>query len=176
MTRAGFKRVYLVDTEFKQKPGELQTPVCIAWIEVISGEEGTLWVHGVHPPPDCPLKLGPDALFVDFEGRADLGFFLAMGWPMPEHHLDLLVEFRRATCDLGLPKRNLLVMQRALGLTPTSDEEKERMRKLITDKEGSWTRKERKAILRYCLSDARMLIEPWNRLPEAFGVTDMTGP
>ena len=65
--------------------------------ELRSGRLIRLWRDDLvtvrRPPFDC----GSDSLFVAFYVSAELGCFLALGWPLPAHILDLYAEHRCAT-------------------------------------------------------------------------------
>ena len=48
-----------------------------------------------------PFETGKDAVMVAYAAQAELGCFLALGWPLPMHVLDLYAEFRVATNGTG---------------------------------------------------------------------------
>ncbi len=56
-----------------------------------------LWADELRACTKPPFDLGPDILFVAYYASAELGCFLALGWPMPARILDLFAEFRVAT-------------------------------------------------------------------------------
>ena len=87
-----FKEVWLVDTEYVPLPGERPDPVCLVAWELRSGRKLRLWKDQLGPVP--PFSTGPECLFVAFYASAEVGFFLAMGWPKPTRILDLFIEYR----------------------------------------------------------------------------------
>ena len=68
-----------------------------------------IWRDELHKLEAPPFPCGPDSLFVAYFASAELGCFLALGWPMPARILDLYAEFRAITNGLPLPSgRGLL--------------------------------------------------------------------
>ena len=125
--------------------------------EMRSGRLIRLWRDELlslrRPPFDC----GPESLFVAYFASAELGCFLALGWPMPTHILDLYAEHRCATNGLPTPCGNGLIGALALhGLAHIDAGEKDTMRRLVM--EGtSWSASEQAAILDYCQTDVDAL-------------------
>src|SRR4051794_32345620 len=105
------------------------------------------------PPFDC----GPESLFVAYYASAELGCFLALGWPMPARILDLFVEHRCATNGGRTVCGDGLVGALALrGLAHIDVSEKEAMRRLIIER-TSLSEAEQVDILDYCQSDVDAL-------------------
>src|SRR4051812_23582248 len=88
-----FQEIWCIDFEFIASPGERPRPVCLVAKELRSERTVRQWRDGFGTEP--PYAIGPDSLFVAFSANADLGCHLALGWPMPEHVLDLYIEARR---------------------------------------------------------------------------------
>ena len=103
------------------------------------------------------FPVGDDALFVAYYASAEIGCFLALGWPVPTRILDLFTEFRARTN--GLPTVSGAGLLGALvhfGLDAMGTTEKEDMRALIL-RGGPWSAAERAAILDYCAADVDAL-------------------
>jgi hypothetical protein len=104
-----------------------------------------------------PFGVGADTLFVAYYASAELGCFLALGWPMPARLLDLYCEFRAATNGLPTPcGAGLLGAPRWQGLDAMAADEKTAMRDLVL-RAGPWSTAERLAILDYCQADVDAL-------------------
>src|SRR5687768_14388094 len=95
MPLSSYREWWLVDTEYIPVPGEPVTPICLVALEMYSGRLLRLWRDQLGTAPPSPTDRG--VLFVCFTVGAELGFHLALGWPLPERVLDLRVEFRRLT-------------------------------------------------------------------------------
>src|SRR5688500_16289145 len=85
--------------EFLAADGERPEPVCLVARELRTGRLLRLWrdeLVGRAPP----FRTDAEALFVAYYTSAELGCFLALGWPTPARVLDLYCEFRAATNGL----------------------------------------------------------------------------
>ena len=89
-----FTEVWLVDTEFRQPPGERPEPLCLVARELRSGRLMRLWKDELRHCAQAPFNTGPSALFVAYLASAELGCFRELGWPIPHNVLDLYAEFR----------------------------------------------------------------------------------
>ncbi|WP_169973107.1 DNA polymerase [Tautonia rosea] len=162
MTSGGldaFREVWLVDTEFRADPGERPDPVCLVAREFRSGRTLRLWRDDLLGRREPPFPTGPDALFVAYFASAELAFFLAVGWSLPDRVLDLFCEFRNRTNGLFLPHgAGLLGTMAWHGLDAMAGAEKDSMRELILSG-GPWSASERVAILDYCQSDVDALAQ-----------------
>jgi hypothetical protein len=154
--RLPFRQVWCWDFEFTADPGECPTPLCAVARELRSGRLVPLWLTG-HAPNEPPVDTGPDSLFVAYYASAELGCFLALGWPMPARVLDLFAEFRCRTSGLPVPCGNGLLGALAyFGLDGIDAAEKEDMRRLAL-RGGEYSEAERLALLDYCQSDVDAL-------------------
>jgi hypothetical protein len=124
-----------------------------------------LWLDGEPIPPRPPFAIDGDALFVAFFASAEMGCFLALGWPMPVRLLDLYVEFKRHVCGRdGEPgKPSLVYALDWFGLDSLDVNEKEEMRRLAI-RGGSYTDAERQALLTYCEADVNALVRLLSRM------------
>jgi DNA polymerase-1 len=150
-----FREVWIVDFEYYSEPGERPVPVCMVAHEMRCGQKLRLWKDQFGKQPS--FGIGPDSLFVAYYSPAELGCFLALGWPTPTRILDLFVEFRNATNGWPtLAGNSLLGALAHFGLDGIGAGEKEQMRELILSG-GPWSGQERRDILDYCESDVDAL-------------------
>src|SRR5262245_35748251 len=139
-----FREVWCCDFEFSAPDGERPAVRCVVAREYHTGRRIRLWLDGEPAPPRPPFGTGPDCLFVAFFASAEMGCFLALGWPMPAHLLDLYVEFKWMICGRdGEPgKPGLVYALDRLGLDSLDANEKETMRHLAI-RGGPYTQAER---------------------------------
>jgi hypothetical protein len=122
---------------------------CVAGADFGSGKTSSV--------PRRPTQTGAHVLFVAYFASAELGCYLALGWPTPERILDLFCEFRARTNGLNTPTGNgLLGALTYFGLDAMGATEKETMRDLVL-RGGPWSEPERTAILDYCEEDVAAL-------------------
>jgi hypothetical protein len=161
-----FENICLVDTEFVARPGsgERPAPVCIVIRNFRTKETKRLWYDELGSLP--PHSTGPDTLFVAFYVPAEMSFYLACGWPLPERILDLYVEFRNQyNClptivdqkvyekgERKIGRYSLVGVLTQFGLTTIDVAEKREMTDRINCG-GPWMPDEKPAILDYCESD-----------------------
>ena len=148
--------VVVVDTEFTtHPPGGRPVPVCAVGRDIRSGQEWRTFQGEFRPKPPWPT--GPDVLFVAYYASAELGFYRALDWPMPERILDLFIEFRNLTNGRQLPSgAGLLGALAFFGLDHIGVVEKKEMQEAIGS--GTWQgRFMPKEILDYCAQDMAAL-------------------
>lgn len=154
-----FRQVWLADFEFSAQTGERPSPVCLVARELRSGQLLRFSIDELRQMTRPPFSTGPDTLFVAYYASAELGCFLALGWPMPSRILDLCCEFKRMVSGLAVPcGRGLLGAMAFHGLDSLSVAEKDAMRDLILSGK-LFTPDERLAILDYCQTDVDALAE-----------------
>src|SRR5262249_43788261 len=143
-----FREVWCCDFEFSAPDGERPTVRCMVAKEYHTGRVVRLWLDGEAIPSRSPFPVGPDALFVAYFASAEMGCFLALGWPMSVRLLDLYAEAKWDTCGKdGAPNKPGLVW--ALdhyGLDSLDATEKQEMRALAI-RGGPYTDAERRALL-----------------------------
>jgi hypothetical protein len=61
---------------------------------LLSGERREVWLAGAIKPP-CPFAMTADECFIFFAADADVGVFIALGWTIPRHVIDVRIEFMR---------------------------------------------------------------------------------
>jgi DNA polymerase I len=153
-----FREVVVVDAEFTALPGERPDPVCLVTRELRSGRRFRIWLDGVGRGLRLPYATGRDVLFIAFYASADLGVYRQLGHPMPEHILDLFIEFRDRTNGLPTPAgASLLGALTYFGLDTMGAVEKKEMQEAIGN--GTWRgRFTPEEILDYCEGDVHALI------------------
>ncbi|MBA4067781.1 MAG: DNA polymerase I [Isosphaera sp.] len=152
-----FDAVWCVDFEFTAPPGERPSPVCLVGHEVLTGRRVRVWQDELRALREPPFPVGPRTLVVAYYASAELGCFLALGWPMPARVLDLFPEFKCRTSGLATPGgAGLLGALMYFGLEALDAAEKDGMRQLVM-RGGQWTPDERRAVLDYCESDVAAL-------------------
>jgi hypothetical protein len=156
---AGFDRVVALDTEFTPVVGGHLVPICLVAHELISGKRIRLWQNELDNEP--PFPTDGKTLYVAYMAAAEVGFFLACGWPAPERILDLFVEFRNHT-NKALPKHmgrhpaGLLDALAYFGIPSIPSAKKESMRGLAI-RGGPFTEQEKRDLLDYCEDDVLAL-------------------
>lgn len=152
MAVSTFEEIWVADFEFRADAGERPEPVCLVAKELLSGRVIRLWGDEMRTSLP-PYEIGERALFVAYYASAEMNCHLALGWPLPEHVLDLYAEFRVETNGKVLPVSNGLLGALAYyGYDGISAMEKDAMRELILRGEP-YSDSERLAILDYCESD-----------------------
>lgn len=151
---ADFAEVWLADFEFRQPPGERPEPLCLVAREWRSGRLIRLWQDDLRRYGRAPFPTGPAALFVAYMATAELGCFLALGWPLPRFVLDLYAEFRLLTSGLPPPCGNGLLGALAYFGIPGGVDvlTKDEMRDLAQSG-GPYTWQQQVALLDYCQAD-----------------------
>lgn len=148
-----FMEIWVVDFEFRAPTGARPIPVCMVAVEFRSGRRLQVWGDEIASTANPPFDIGPRSLFVAYYASAEMGCFLALGWPLPVHVLDLYAEFRCMTNGLPVPSGwGLLGALVAFGLDGMTAAQKDANRDLIM-RGGPFTIEERDRILSYCGSD-----------------------
>jgi len=146
-----YRAIWAIDFEFVADPGALPIPVCMVARDLISNRVIRLWQDELGPEP--PFEIDDETLFVAYFASAEIGCFLALGWPVPTRILDLYTEFRNATNGTVLPGgRGLLGALSYHGITTITAAQKTVERDLVISG-GPWTGEEQRRILDYCQTD-----------------------
>lgn len=152
-----FKEVWLGDFEFNAQAGERPSPVCFVARELRTGHLLRFWLDDLRGMQRPPFSTDSDTLFVAYYASAELGCFLALGWPMPSRVLDLYCEFKCKTSGLTIPcGYSLLGALASHGLDSIDSAEKDAMRQLVLRGEP-FNDDERRAVLDYCQTDVDAL-------------------
>ena len=111
------------------------------------------WADDLLRRREAPFAVGPQALFVAYYASAEAGSFLSLGWPLPEHVLDLYAEFRNLTNGTKPACGNGLLGALAyFGLAEVGAQDKDSMRQLAL-RGGPYDADERGQLLAYCERD-----------------------
>jgi len=153
----GFREIWCVDFEFANTPGSRPRPHTLVAHEVYTGRTLRLFEEEFTQLKAPPYGVGRDALFVAYYASAELGCHSALGWPYPEHVLDLFVEFRHQTN--GRPTfagNSLLGALTHYGLDGMDAVEKRDMQDLAI-RGAPFTAADKPALLNYCEFDTMAL-------------------
>jgi len=144
-----FDNIIFVDTEFQTEPaGSRPRPVSLCALNGRTGQKICLFRGEFGNTP--PYPTGANTLIVAYYASAEIGFHLALHWPVPVAVLDLYVVFRNITNGLYLPHGAGLVGAMAYsGLDYPAD--KPKMIEIIN--RGNWTAQERSEIIEYNWAD-----------------------
>ena len=141
-----------MDFEFIANPGERPLPICCVARELRSGREEVRWLE----EPGSPILIPDSGVVLAYFASAELGCFLALGWKLPLHVLDLFTEFRLLTNgrenELSVEGKSLLAALSFFGLAALDPDVKHQWRSRILAG-GPYTEEERLGILDYCRSD-----------------------
>jgi len=156
-----FEEVVLLDTEYIARDGERVVPVCLVAYELRSGRRHKVFFGDPSAAHENPLPIGSEVLYVAYAAQAEWSAFLALGWQLPEHVLDLFAEFRCLTNGRnkfdGSPVETSLIAALAhFGLDSMTVVEKQSMIALIL-RGAPYTEEEQRAILDYCAEDVAAL-------------------
>ena len=114
-----------------------------------SGQTIRIWLE---PGASPPIRFGQTDLLVGYYASAEVGCFLALGWPLPSRVLDLYVEFRWLTSGREVSAgHGLLGALAHFGHTGVDASEKGAMRALA--QQETHNDRERQSLLDYCESD-----------------------
>ena len=159
-----FKTIWVCDTEFIAETGERPRPVCLVARDIVTGKSHRIWFTGMAQMESAPFPTGPDSLLVAYYASAEMGVFLANGWPMPKYVLDLYAEFRTLTNGKPLAVRwGLLGAMMYYGLKVMDVDEKDTNRALVM-RGGPWTEAEQVQILDYCQADVTATAELFKQM------------
>ena len=88
-----FTQIIVCDFEFEAAGGSRPNPICMVGRELLGARrEWRVWEGEFGALP--PFDISEDTLFVSYNAAAEMGCFLALGWPMPARGIDCLVEYR----------------------------------------------------------------------------------
>jgi hypothetical protein len=153
LVEKGFRRAWVVDSEYRQPWGERPTPHCVVAHCVITGQTIRAWVGGETAAP-CPFALDDSELFIAYAADAEIGCFLQLGWPPPPCILDLFPEFLRMRN--GRPRNRehdgLIDALAHFGEASMGADEKTELRGLAI-RGGPFTEVEKAELLDYCERD-----------------------
>jgi hypothetical protein len=174
----GYRRAWVVDTEYCPFDNHPRAR-CLCAVDMLSGERREVWLAGVANPP-CPFAMTADELFIFWAADADVNIFITLGWPIPRHVIDVMIEFRRirnglpplppeegGDPDIAAEKETkaakkrrkkpgpfaLARVARFYGVPIVSDEDKGEFRDLAMRVSDEFTPDEREGLIFYCRGD-----------------------
>jgi hypothetical protein len=193
----GYRRAWVVDTEYRSFGNQPQAR-CLCGLDILSGEKIELWLADKVNTP-CPFAMAADECFIFFAADADVGVFIAQGWPVPRHVIDVRVEFMRirnglpplSPYDGGDPdiaaekeakagkklrkkagKFSLARVAHHYGIPFISDEEKGDFRDLAMRPGRVFSNSEKAGMLDYCHGDVAATAEAARRMWEEAGLSN----
>jgi DNA polymerase I len=193
----GYRRAWVVDTEYRSVGG-LPQARCLCALDLLSGERREVWLAGV-PKPPCPFAMTADECFIFFAADADVGVFIALGWTVPRHVIDVRIEFMRicnglaplpplesGDLDIAAEKEakaskrrhkkpglfSLSRVTRHYKVPFIEDEAKGDFRDLAMRPGDEYTDVEKRAMIGYCRGDVDATAEVCRRVWDEAGLSD----
>ena len=100
-----FTHVYVIDFEYQAREGEQQIPVAMVAKGFKKARDIRIFFD---KPQPCPFTSDPErTLFIGFNIPSEYKCFLALGWELPKHTVDLWVEYRNLTCGMWRGKQSV---------------------------------------------------------------------
>jgi DNA polymerase I len=147
-----FTAQWAIDTEYTVRVGGRPDAICLVAHELLSGRIIRLSGSDLHRPVPAFL-LDMKAIFISYFAPAEWSVFLALGWPLPEHVIDMYAEFRNRTNGISLASKGQLAALQYFGLqAPMETEHKNKMR-VRCIQGGPFLPEELAAIVEYCHQD-----------------------
>ena len=151
-----FTEIWNVDFEYRQPDdnSERPWPLCMVAHELRSRRELRLWRDDLLKLRATPFDVGEHSLVVAYAVAAEASCFLALGWRMPTHVIDLYAEHLLAINGLGLSGEayTLIGAMARHRLSVMTAAHKEGMRNKIIGQDH-WSADEAREILSYCADD-----------------------
>ena len=150
-----FTDVWVLDFEFRCLDGALPEPRCMVARSFRTGKTLRLWLLETRHP--CPFQ--PTDLLVAYYASAEVGCFLALGWQLPPHLLDLFPEFKNYMKGRRpFQGHSLLGAASQFSIkSTTTTEAKDEFRALA--QKDSFTDSERCQLLEYCEQDVETTLK-----------------
>jgi hypothetical protein len=167
-----FREVWNFDFEFRQPEdkSERPWPLCLVAREFYTRQELRLWRDDLLRLRAAPFDVGEHTMVVAFAVAAEASCFLALGWPLPTHTIDLYAEHLLDVNGLKLPPKmsGLVAVMARHGLPAIAAAYKEAMRDKIIHQD-SWVPDEVREVLDYCADD----VDASERLLTAMAAKDL---
>jgi hypothetical protein len=152
------QRLIVCDFEFANNEFGFPVVRCVAFHDLITGKQGTLWADALG---SIPSVFTGDYVLVAFAAKAELSCFLVLGWSFPPQVLDLFFLYKRViNGDPG---------NKGSGLSPAlvsygihygyTEAEKHHFQMLAADLHHQYTEKEKADLQAYCYEDVRATAE-----------------
>jgi hypothetical protein len=126
------KEITCIDFEFQPSNNGIKEVICMVAKQLISGRIINLTAKELLELKHPPFSIDEDNVIVAYFLSAEMDCFLALGWPLPYHVVDLYVEFRNHTNGkLNCEGRGLIAALRYFKLDAIDYSLKESMRDLV---------------------------------------------
>jgi hypothetical protein len=158
--------VWAVDFEFGDGPA----PRCLVARDLARTRLIHVWEDELWTLTAAPFPVGADNILTAYLASAEIRCFLALGWALPAHVVDLYVEFRLFMNGRRAPTGGygLLGALQYFGLPSLDAEEKDAMQALAL-RGGPWQPGEPETLLTYCQTDVDALLALWPVLGRQLG-------
>jgi hypothetical protein len=157
----------LVVCDFEFATNKLGFPVvrCVAFHDLTTGEQGSLWMDAL---ASVPAVFTGDYVMVAYAAKAELSCFLALGWPFPPRVLDLFFLYKRViNGDPTNKGSGLLAACASYGIHHRySETEKQRLQTLAAELNHQYTEQEMAELQAYCWEDVRVTAELYQAMAE----------
>jgi DNA polymerase I len=163
---ASFASVIVCDFEDAEgSTGNVLRPTCMVALELNSGSVWRLWREELQIRTAAPFDVSASTLFVGFKTEAELTCFLALGWCLPCHVLDLYSEWRRRSNGTPhpLPENSLINVAARYRIDTITAAAKDSFRAMFIAN-ADFTSEQQEAALGYCESDVRATAELFRRM------------
>jgi DNA polymerase I len=166
-----YRHAWTLDFEYEATHHVLPVPVAMVVVDVITGRTIKL---GQGEMGVCPFSCDTGEVFIAFQAGAEASCFLALGWTLPPHWIDLYAEARRLSNGLMVTGNGLLHVMARYGLPVRDAGHKKAMQSLIGS--GQWQPSDMPAILKYCEEDVQDTVQLLHRmLPDIIGEAPVSG-
>ena len=152
------QRLVVCDFEFAENEFGFPVIRCVAFHDLVTGEQGTFWVDAL---ASVPAVFTGDYVMVAFAAKAELSCFQALGWPFPPQVLDLFFLYKRViNGDPGNKGSGLFQALASYGINYGYNEtQKHHFQMLAADLDHQYTEKEKADLQAYCYEDVRATAE-----------------
>jgi hypothetical protein len=160
-----FEAIVWLDFEFAEgDTGNRLRPTCLVAIDN-HGHKWRPWREELQAYAQAPFDVGPATQLVFFKAEADLTCFLALGWRLPCHVIDLYSEWRHRSngAPHPLPSNSLLNVAARYGIDTTTAAAKEHFRAMFIA-DAPFSPNQREEALDYAEGDVRATMELYHRM------------
>jgi hypothetical protein len=152
------QRFVVCDFEFANNAFGFPVVRCVAFHDLTTGGQGTLWVDALG---SIPSVFTSDYVMVAFAAKAELSCFQVLRWPFPPQVLDLFFLYKRViNGDPGNKGSGLFPALASYGIHyGYTEAQKHHFQMLAADLEHQYTEKEKTDLQAYCYEDVRATAE-----------------
>jgi hypothetical protein len=152
------QRIAVCDFEFAEDKFKFPLVRCVAFHDLTTGEQGTLWVDELR---SVPSVFTGDYVMIAFAAKAELSCFRVLGWPFPPQVLDLFFLYKRViNGDPGNKGAGLFQALASYGIKyKYTEAQKHHFQTLAAELNRQYTEKEKVELQAYCYEDVRSTAE-----------------